>query len=87
MKLKEMFKAMQEAQMKKFVDKEILGFKLRIYNHSANGNKNRSLYAYNFAKGKKHQIFIGKPDTIEEVEERINNYLSKQNKEKEKEKK
>jgi hypothetical protein len=80
MKLKELFKEMQEAQMKKMEGLEILGFKLRIYNHSAHGRRNRSLYAYRYSNGKKTQLFIGKPDTVEEVQAKIQQFLDSEKK-------
>ena len=75
MKLKELFREMQETQMKKLEGIEILGFKTRIYTYSSRGYKNKALYGYKYENGKKKQIFLGKPDTVEEIENKIRNTI------------
>ncbi|MEW6571355.1 MAG: hypothetical protein AB1390_09310 [Nitrospirota bacterium] len=82
MKLKELFKEMQEVQMKKLEGLEILGFKTKIYNHSSRGKMNRSLYGYRYVDGKKTQIFLGKPDSIEEIKDKIQKFIDEEEKKK-----
>lgn len=79
MKLKELFKEMQEAQIKKLENIDILGFKTKIYTQVSKGYRYKTLYAYKYENGKKTQIFLGKPENIEEIEDKIKKYLAKHN--------
>ena len=77
MKLKEVFKEMQEAQIRKLAGLEILGFKTRIYTQVTRQYRYKSLYAYKCENGKKIQIFLGKSESVEEIETKIKKYLAK----------
>lgn len=71
----EQLKELKRVQAHKFIDAEVLGFKVKEYTHSSRGNKYKSLYAVKCERGKKTQIFLGTPESLAEIEAKIQEHL------------
>jgi len=72
----EQLKELKRVQAKKLVESEVMGFKVKEYGHSSRGNKYKSLYAVKCEKGKKTQIFLGIPESLEEIETKIKEHIA-----------
>lgn len=71
----EKLKELQRTQAQKLIGMEVLGFKIREYSHSSRGNKYKSFYAVKSGKGTKVQIYLGIPESLEEVENKIKAFV------------
>lgn len=78
MKLKEMVKQIEETNMKNLSGIEVLGFKTYVSYHTSGKYKYKSLYAHKREEGKTTQIYLGRPETVEDIEERIKKYCTKE---------
>ncbi len=72
-------KELQKTEARKLIGKEILGFKVREWNYSSEGRKYKSMYAIRCTEGKQTQIFLGYPESMEEIENKIRNYFISKN--------
>ncbi len=74
--LKEKFKKLCLEHLDQFEGIEVLGFKIKAYTRKTKGIPYTDLFAYRWHNGKKLWIFIGKPESQEEIKEKIKKFCS-----------
>ncbi len=82
MKLKELIKHIQETNVKNLSGTEVMGWKTFAACHSSGNRKYKSLYAHKKVGEKTVQIYLGKPETVEDIEEKIKKYCTKEHRNK-----
>ena len=82
MKLKELVKQIQETNLKNLSGIQVMGWKTFAACHTSGKYKYKSLYAHKKEGEKTVQIYLGKPETVEDIEERIKKYCTKEHRNK-----
>ena len=72
-------KELQKSEARKLVGKEVLGFKVREWNYSSEGRKYKSMYAIRCVDGRQTQIFLGYPENLQEIEDKIHRHFASKN--------